>query len=191
MTKSELRSLIREEIRKTLNEGRLNEASFKINAEQKDKLKKAIDFHNQYYSMRSKNSFNKYFQVVMDILKAAGVSEKIASKVTMVIFMKDNKYTDTLPAAIKTITQYVNKYGGREEYIFSGNKSFMDKKAMNVLVKNGIDKDYVERNDDTNEDIVELTVWVKDDIAEKIGRDRKSTRLNSSHVSESRMPSSA
>ena len=30
-----------------------------------------------------------------------------------------------------------------------------------------------------------------EDIGKVIGRDRKSTRLNSSHVSESRMPSSA
>ena len=31
----------------------------------------------------------------------------------------------------------------------------------------------------------------RDDLSEDIERDRKSTRLNSSHVSESRMPSSA
>ena len=37
----------------------------------------------------------------------------------------------------------------------------------------------------------EIVVMVDDEDRENEGEDRKSTRLNSSHVSESRMPSSA
>ena len=39
--------------------------------------------------------------------------------------------------------------------------------------------------------VEQLKVPTKQQLGEKVDEDRKSTRLNSSHVSESRMPSSA
>lgn len=44
------------------------------------------------------------------------------------------------------------------EYVFSGDKAFMDAKAVNVFKKYGFDKSVLSREYDPNEGIVEFTV---------------------------------
>ena len=60
---------------------------------------------------------------------------------------------------------------GQEPITFSGNKSFMDIKAINVLIKNGIDKASIKRAYDPDEGVVELTAMIDDATAAKIGKE--------------------
>ena len=53
--------------------------------------------------------------------------------------------------------------------VFSGDEKFMDRVAVNVLKKYGFDKTQINRSYDANEGIVEFTVNMPSDIAEKIG----------------------
>ena len=53
--------------------------------------------------------------------------------------------------------------------VFSGNEKFMDRVAVNVLKKYGFDKTQINRSYDANEGIVEFTVNMPSDIAQKIG----------------------
>ena len=53
--------------------------------------------------------------------------------------------------------------------VFSGNEKFMDRVAINVLKKYGFDKTQINRSYDANEGIVEFTVNMPSDIAQKIG----------------------
>jgi len=47
------------------------------------------------------------------------------------------------------------------EYVFSGDKAFMDGKAVNVFKKYGFDKSVLNREYDPNEGIVEFTVTMR------------------------------
>jgi propanediol utilization protein len=62
----------------------------------------------------------------------------------------------------------------KETITFSGDKAFMDRKAMNVLLKNGIDKASIKRAYDPDEGVVELTVMMDDATASKIGDELES-----------------
>jgi len=53
--------------------------------------------------------------------------------------------------------------------VFSGHEKFMDRVVVNVLKKYGFDKTQINRSYDANEGIVEFTVNMPSDIAQKIG----------------------
>ena len=59
--------------------------------------------------------------------------------------------------------------GSNNKIVFSGDEKFMDRVAVNVLKKYGFDKTQINRSYDENEGIVEFTVNMSSDIAEKIG----------------------
>jgi hypothetical protein len=57
------------------------------------------------------------------------------------------------------------------EVTFSGTDKFMDRTAVNVFKKHGIDQSKLNREYDANEGIVEFTVNLEDALAEKISKE--------------------
>ena len=66
---------------------------------------------------------------------------------------------------MKTSKQRLMELAGilreQTEYVFSGDKNFMDGKAVNVFKKYGFDKTELNRKYDPNEGVVEFTVTMR------------------------------
>ena len=74
---------------------------------------------------------------------------------------------------------------------------FLGSSTLTAAQKSGLDGTYIldQTDSDNTNDVIENAVgklnFVTRDIARERLKDRKSTRLNSSHITRSRMPSSA
>lgn len=64
----------------------------------------------------------------------------------------------------------LSSFGGAD-VTFSGTDKFMDRVAVNVFKKHGIDQSKLNREYDANEGIVEFVVYLEDALVDKISKE--------------------
>jgi hypothetical protein len=75
---------------------------------------------------------------------------------------------------IDEIERHFKALINEDTYTFSGSDNFMDRTAVNIFKKHGIDKSELNREYDANEGIVEFTIKLDNVLANKIGSELES-----------------